>query len=152
MKKIDTAQTIQILANIGVIAGIAFLGLELRQNNSLLREEARASLTDEIRSLNEAMYLNSGGLTSLVLKAQRGEDLTEEEELRLDRLAVQNLVAWQAAFAAYESGILDEGDFNPGGGWTSVYCDLFPNSDEVFHRHVWAPQFRDYIEKNVAVC
>jgi hypothetical protein len=32
MKKIDLGQTIAILANVGVIAGIAFLAFELRQN------------------------------------------------------------------------------------------------------------------------
>ena len=35
MTKIDLGRTISILANIGVIAGIVFLGLELQQNNVL---------------------------------------------------------------------------------------------------------------------
>ena len=41
MKKLDLGQTITILANIGVIAGIVFLGLEIRQNNELMAAEAR---------------------------------------------------------------------------------------------------------------
>ncbi len=36
MNKINLGQTITILANLGVIAGIVFLGLELRQNNELV--------------------------------------------------------------------------------------------------------------------
>ena len=36
MKKIDLGQAIGILANVGVIAGIVFLGMELRQNNELV--------------------------------------------------------------------------------------------------------------------
>jgi len=32
MKKIDLGQTIQTLANLGVIAGIVFLAMELQQN------------------------------------------------------------------------------------------------------------------------
>ncbi len=36
MKKLDLGQTITILANVGVIAGIVFLGYELRQNNLYL--------------------------------------------------------------------------------------------------------------------
>ena len=35
-KKIDLGQTIGILANAGVIAGIVLLGMELRQNNELV--------------------------------------------------------------------------------------------------------------------
>jgi hypothetical protein len=41
MKKIDLGQTVQILANLGVIAGIVFLGIELQQNNALLGAQAR---------------------------------------------------------------------------------------------------------------
>ena len=41
MKKIDLGRTIGILANLGVIAGIIFLGVELRQNNELMEAEAR---------------------------------------------------------------------------------------------------------------
>lgn len=36
MKKIDLGQAIGILANVGVIAGIVSLGMELRQNNELV--------------------------------------------------------------------------------------------------------------------
>ena len=36
MKKLDFAQTASLLANLGVIAGIIFLGFELGQNNDLL--------------------------------------------------------------------------------------------------------------------
>jgi len=36
LKKIHLGQTIEILANLGVIAGIVFLGVELRQNNELV--------------------------------------------------------------------------------------------------------------------
>jgi len=43
MKKIELGQTISILANLGVIAGIVFLGLELQQNNTLLNAQIRAA-------------------------------------------------------------------------------------------------------------
>ena len=37
MKTIDLGQTIQVLANIGVIAGIVFLAFEIRQNTAAMR-------------------------------------------------------------------------------------------------------------------
>jgi hypothetical protein len=40
MKKIDLGQTITILANIGVIAGIVFLGVELRQTQDAMQAQA----------------------------------------------------------------------------------------------------------------
>ena len=40
MKKLDLGQTVSILANLGVIAGIVFLGIEIRQNNYLLETQS----------------------------------------------------------------------------------------------------------------
>ena len=41
MKKVDLAQVIAMLANVGVIAGIIFLGYELHQNNEQLAADSR---------------------------------------------------------------------------------------------------------------
>jgi hypothetical protein len=40
LKKLDFGQTITILANLGVIAGIVFLGIEISQNNAWLEAES----------------------------------------------------------------------------------------------------------------
>jgi hypothetical protein len=41
MKKIDLGQTFQVLANVGVIIGLIFLTLEIRQNTSALIDESQ---------------------------------------------------------------------------------------------------------------
>ena len=41
MKKIDAERLISILANVGILAGIALLVVELNQNNDLMEAEAR---------------------------------------------------------------------------------------------------------------
>ncbi len=43
MKNIDLGQTLNTLANVGVIAGIIFLAYELNQNNEFLELEAKAT-------------------------------------------------------------------------------------------------------------
>ena len=45
MKKIDLGRTIGMLANLGVIIGIAFLAIEMHQNNQLLSMQARLTET-----------------------------------------------------------------------------------------------------------
>jgi hypothetical protein len=47
MKKIDVVQTIGAVANFGVIAGIIFLGLELRQTQVLARAQMRNDLAQQ---------------------------------------------------------------------------------------------------------
>jgi len=47
MNKIDLGQTIVILANVGVIAGIVFLAVEIRQNNRIVQAQTRAQIASE---------------------------------------------------------------------------------------------------------
>ena len=51
MKKFDLAQTVGVLANLGVIAGIAALVIELNQNTA----HTRALLMDQIQSRNDTI-------------------------------------------------------------------------------------------------
>jgi len=43
MRKIDVSQTIVVLANLGAIAGILFLGYELRQTRISLEDSSHLS-------------------------------------------------------------------------------------------------------------
>jgi hypothetical protein len=43
MNKGNLSETLHLLANLGVIAGIVFLGVEQSQNNDLTEMEARAT-------------------------------------------------------------------------------------------------------------
>ena len=41
MRKFDLGQAIQVVANVGVLAGIVFLAVEVRQNQSTMDEDAQ---------------------------------------------------------------------------------------------------------------
>ncbi len=83
MKKRNLSETLNLLANLGVIAGIVFLGVELRQNNALMEMEARATLTE---NLQDGWYQVSSdpGLVELFIKDRSGQELSEAEEMRLN--------------------------------------------------------------------
>ena len=78
MKKIDLGQAISIFANVGVIAGIVFLGIELRQNNELSRAEAQraraAIVSENFRSITE-----NPEIASMLLRDSQGDSLTDLE-------------------------------------------------------------------------
>lgn len=78
MKKIDLGQAISIFANVGVIAGIVFLGIELRQNNELSRAEAQraraAIVSENFRSVTE-----NPEIASVLLRDSQGDSLTDLE-------------------------------------------------------------------------
>ncbi len=82
MKKIDLGQTIGILANVGVIAGIVFLGFELRQNNQFLGAEARYNLLQNRQAVH-LMVIQDDNVAGLLVKAAGAEELTTIETEQL---------------------------------------------------------------------
>jgi hypothetical protein len=97
MKKIDLGQTITILANIGVIAGIGFLALEVHQNNELMSAEARRSRTESSESAFRAIAENAD-LAEIFVKARQGQEFSAIEEQRFRSFFMGLLVNLQSTF------------------------------------------------------
>jgi hypothetical protein len=107
MKKIDLGQTIQILANIGVLAGIAFLGYELRQNTVAQRMSAYQELIASITELNR-LAIESTELNNIALRQLNGDDLTEADQLRFRNYALVLFRHGDMAYFLYEEGALSD--------------------------------------------
>ena len=105
MKKIDLGQTITILANVGVIAGIVFLGIELQQNNELLVVQAEMAMSDVRANTILADVVQEPELIELMLKDE--QSLTEVERYRRLALGLRVLRNWQGRHRLTERGLLD---------------------------------------------
>jgi hypothetical protein len=98
LKKFDIFQTITILANIGVIAGIVFLAIEVRQNQASLDEANRinraASLRTAVEHFNDfRMSLASNEeLSGIWSKGKAGLELSAAETQRFE--SVCQTVLW----------------------------------------------------------
>jgi len=84
VNKINLGQTIAILANLGVIAGIVFLALELQQNNSELASQSRMNFYQMRSDLDNQFIENVGGVGDLLSKARQGEPLSGYDTARLN--------------------------------------------------------------------
>ncbi len=95
MKKPDLGQTITILANVGVIAGIVFLGVELAQNNEFLAAQARFN-RQTLAAESWSIIATEPELTTVIIKDRNGQELTEVEKLRIEAYWMRMLtnVAW----------------------------------------------------------
>ena len=81
MQRPDLAQAIQILANIGVIAGILFLAIELRQNNEVLNAQARLQRAQtRIDGMTETLG-NPDLIRARATDARRAELTAEQSQL-----------------------------------------------------------------------
>jgi hypothetical protein len=105
MKKIDLGQVIQVVANLGVVAGIIFLALEIRQNSDLLSSQTRFNNLQNQMSL-ATMLVEDGELTELVARVMDGETISRAESLRLRQMVIMVLNTWEYEYREFEDGRL----------------------------------------------
>jgi len=150
LKKLDVGQTISILANVGVIAGILFLGIELQQNNELVAAAANASKDQRAENLIEQIY-SVPGLAEISIKAASGESLTESERLMLRGFHTRTIFGWVPVFRDYQAGRLES--LAPPEVWKRIFNgELYGSSmHETWEetKSLYPPNFVQYMEENV---
>ena len=70
-----------LIANIGVLFGLALVAFELQQNSELMRIQISQARADAAMLSNEQLF-NSPYLPSIILKTQEGSELSGEERIR----------------------------------------------------------------------
>ena len=108
-KKIDLGQTIGILANIGVIAGIVFLAVELRQNNALMEADARRAAFENGREFADNIAL-SPSLAGILAKTSQDQPLSEAERIQVYGLGLSVLRSFQFDYLERQRGLLADED------------------------------------------
>lgn len=95
MNKLNLGQLVNTIANLGVIAGIIFLGVELRQNNDTLKLQQRISAKESIDALRLEGRTNVD-LRTAIRKDSQGEELTLDELMLLGSYVNQTIdtAAW----------------------------------------------------------
>ena len=149
--RIDLGRVAQVAANIGVIAGIIFLGMELRQNNDLLDSQARQSRANGERALSEAIYNDATGLARLFGKAASGVELTPDEEFRLDRYLTTVIRDWEFWYLDFTDGILNVAELRSE-GWRRQFHSVLPSRmAEIWERERLTSDqaFVEFMEANV---
>jgi hypothetical protein len=104
MKKFDLGQTFQILANVGVIIGLVFLTLEIRQNTSALLAESRQSVLSSTQTELFTLMSNTDVVASIIKEAP----LSAEENIRLDLFLTAAMKAREYSWLQFKDGLIDE--------------------------------------------
>ena len=105
MKKVDVGQVIAILANIGVITGIVFLAIEVRQNNLLIESENQFRSDESRAEAVEAVFSNPS-LAVAIAKEKANQPLTAVEQLQLDAFNLRVLMGIQRNFFEWRRGMM----------------------------------------------
>ena len=111
MKKIELGQALGILANVGVLLGILLLVYELAQNRQMMRAQTRNELS---RGLTELLNITTanGELADIVVRANRGEGLTDTESYRLGTRSELVFRYWENVHYQYRQDLYDESEFS----------------------------------------
>jgi hypothetical protein len=148
MKKIEVGQTIQILANVGVLAGIVMLGLELRQNNEFLGLQIRNNIYERIIGSPDIVLENPYLLELL------GKDvatLSETERDALVVLGIRTLAVLETGYRDAVRGFGDEEQLRRGATdlWNRPRLNYgMPLAWDAFKARA-SPEFVAWMEENV---
>ena len=147
MKKIDFDRSIHVLANVGVIAGIVFLGVEMHQNNEALEIQARLERESSLRTAMARRAQNPDLIRALA-SARRGDALTEEDAVVLEMESQATLTDWRLVFMLVRDGIIDESSI-PIPLWRRIYRD--PGFADVWSetKDGYPEEFVDFMETNI---
>ena len=150
MKRIDLGQTVSIVANIGVIAGILFLAIELRQNNDLLTSQAAFNQFAIERETIRPLIENTDGFSEFMAKVLMDESLSPAEQIQLFNLQIDIIDSWRYQFREVASGRLPA-DFIDVEKWRAWWYRGGIGIPERFEgdRAEHDPEFVQFIEDNV---
>ena len=101
---LEIGQLLTLGANLGVIAGIIFLVVEVRQNNRLLAAQARYSLRQYRNDVADSTMLPH--VLEAAHKWAAGESLTPVERSAGLITALKLLELWEWQYGEYAAGML----------------------------------------------
>ncbi len=150
---LDIGQIIALGANIGVIAGLIFLAMEIRQNNRLLAAQARYSLRQYRSDIADSLMLPH--VIEATHKWARGEEISPEERSTGLMVAIKIVELWEWQYGEYAAGMLQKSEL-PIGAWRLWFHDQGPFPVPVreiydIRKNVLSPEFVEFFDEQVVL-
>jgi hypothetical protein len=100
------------LANFGVLIGIVFLAVEVKQSNRIAVATTEISVREQFRSNNETVLANDAIAELLVKAADANAEFSEVEIEKLYAYLFLSINTWKSIEIAYENGMLPRATFD----------------------------------------
>lgn len=100
-----------VAANLGALIGLLLIGLQLRQNRTLMRAQIRHDLAMGIVDLLNTPAANDQ-LASVLRRGGLGEQLTADEEFQFQLRSNALLRYWEDVHYQYRQGLYDEVEYS----------------------------------------
>ena len=138
---------VSLIANIGVIGSIIFLGLEMRQNTEMMQSQTRNSIVENQLSVYEKMIENPE-LFDIADKRSANLDVADAERQQLHVFILSQLRIWENEFYQYQIGLYAAEEFEARKIWWGkimrrpVNLQTWRVEQETFY-----PDFRIYMNE-----
>ena len=146
--KISTLnEGVSLIANIGVIGSIIFLGLEMRQNTEMMQSQTRNSIVENQLSVYEKMIENPE-LFDIADKRSANLDVADAERQQLHVFILSQLRIWENEFYQYQIGLYAAEEFDARKIWWGKIMRRPVNLQTWrFEEETFYPDFRIYMNE-----
>lgn len=115
-----------LIANFGVVAGLVFLGVEVRQNTTALQAAAIQESTSVARQ--QILTLATDGELNRLTMAAFG-DLSLEDQQRVFWLSRSFWLGMQGLYRQWELGVLPSAEWSV---WHGIICNNYAPADGIY--------------------
>lgn len=144
MRLPNFAEWLTIVANLAVVAGIAFLALELRQTNDLMESERRFNRL-QISMAGNASFFENPLLNEAFRKARSGLELNENEEIALRFQMANVFTVWQWTWIE----LYGTNEYPLSQYREAMRSDTAIRESWESRKSVLMPEFVTFVEKNI---
>ena len=102
---------VSLIANIGVIGSIIFLGLEMQQNTEMMQSRTRNSIVEH-QLFQYGRVLDNTEIFDIRQKLNSNLDVTETERNQFHFYVFSQLRMWENEFYQYQMGLFDAEEFD----------------------------------------
>ena len=139
---------ISIIANIGVVVSIVFLGIEMQQNTAMMQSQTRNSIVENQLSLYERGITNSefAEVANKLRSDPKSYADISPERFQYALFVLSQLRIWENEFFQYQKGLFEADEFEARTNTWKVNISItstlnvWRNNETQF-----APRFRNYL-------
>ena len=131
-----------LVANFGVIAGIIFLALEIRQSNRIAIASTEIAIRESWAALNESIYENAE-IAEIIFKARNSDAVFSGPQKEMaDSYVARMFNTWNAIERAYANGMVPESTLGEAKEDIKWAIDTYPS---------FRPYFQDNVETYTSI-
>jgi len=137
-------------ASLGVVLGILFLGMEIRQNTEMMRSQARDSITEKQMMYSEWVTTEPEMAVALASAQQGLDQMTPEHFMMYAYFLAGVWREWENSYYQFQEGLFDANEFEPRmTRWRSQMQSPAARTLWSTNREWYAPVFRNRVDEIV---